>query len=34
MVARTGNVHEAEDVDNSQRHILILVGTTTDITHF
>lgn len=34
MVARTGNVHEAEDVDNSHRHILLLVGTTTDIHTF
>jgi len=34
MVARTGNVHEAEDVDNSHRHILLLVGTTTDICIF
>jgi hypothetical protein len=33
-VARTGNVHEAEDVKNSHRHILLLVGTTTDIRIF
>lgn len=30
-MAKTGNVHEAEDVDNSHRHILLLGGTTTDI---